>query len=56
MTRQEKTEEISKREEPTELPEFAETCDLKTAKPKQEFLDLMNRTMDEHVNLGLPYE
>jgi methylamine--corrinoid protein Co-methyltransferase len=48
-------EEISKRGEPAEFLEFAETCDLKTAKPKQEFLDMMNRTMDELVNLGMPY-
>jgi len=48
-------EEISKREEPTELPTFAETCDLKTAKPKQEFLDMMNRTIDELVDIGMPY-
>jgi len=48
-------EEINKREEPARLLEFDESCDLITAKPKQEFLDLMNRTMDELVNLVMPY-
>lgn len=48
-------EEMSRRETPAELPEFAEACDLKTAKPKQKYLDLMNRTLDELVNLGMPY-
>jgi methylamine--corrinoid protein Co-methyltransferase len=48
-------EEIGKREVPTILPSFAETCDLKTAKPKPEFLDMINRTRDELVDLGMPY-
>jgi len=48
-------EEISRREVPAELPTFSETCDLKTAKPKQDFLDMMNRTRNDLVNLGMPY-
>ncbi len=47
--------EINKREAPVELPSFADTCDLKTAKPKPEFLEVINRARDELVDLGMPY-
>ncbi len=48
-------EEMDRREVPAELPTFEETCDLKTGKPKQAYLDMMNGALDELVALGMPY-
>ena len=50
-------EEIKKRGEPdfADIPSYESTCDVKTAKPKPEFLDEINRARDEMVKIGMPY-
>ena len=47
--------ESSRREKPTELPTFAEQCDLITAEPKLEIIDLMHRTKEDLVIPGMLY-